>query len=87
MNTLLDIFEFASVVLRGLELVAQTVLLGSALFTLLIAVPIASVAGFEALWTRWLEVEAPNDEGRWSGWIWPICFILIGLLLLDYREA
>ena len=51
MNTLLDIFGFASVVLRGLELVAQTVLLGSVLFALLIAVPFTSIAGFDALWT------------------------------------
>ena len=48
--------------------------------------PIA-VLGIVAGWTRWLEIEAPNDDGRWSGWIWPICFVLIGLLLLNYREA
>jgi putative copper resistance protein D len=48
--------------------------------------PIA-VLGIAAGWTRWLEVEAPNDDGRWSGWIWLVCFVLIGLLLLDYREA
>ena len=51
MNTLFDTFGFASVVLRGLELVAQTVLLGSVLFALLIAVPFTSIAGFDALWT------------------------------------
>ena len=48
--------------------------------------PIA-VLGITAGWARWLEVEAPDAEGRWAGWIWPACFVLIGLLLLGYREA
>ena len=48
--------------------------------------PIA-VLGIVAGWARWLEVEAPDAEGRWSGWVWPACFVAIGLLLLDYREA
>jgi putative copper resistance protein D len=48
--------------------------------------PIA-VLGITAGWARWLEVEAPETEGRWAGWVWPVCFVLIGLLLLGYREA
>jgi putative copper resistance protein D len=48
--------------------------------------PIA-VLGIIAGWARWLEVEAPIAEGRWAAWIWPACFVAIGLLLLDYREA
>jgi putative copper resistance protein D len=48
--------------------------------------PIA-VLGIGAGWARWLEVEAPDEEGRWAGWLWPACFVLIGLLLLGYREA
>jgi putative copper resistance protein D len=48
--------------------------------------PIA-VLGIGAGWARWLEVEAPGEEGRWAGWLWPACFVLIGLLLLGYREA
>jgi putative copper resistance protein D len=48
--------------------------------------PIA-VLGITAGWARWLEVEAPRHEGRWAGWLWPACFIAIGLLLLGYREA
>jgi putative copper resistance protein D len=48
--------------------------------------PIA-VLGISAGWARWLEVEAPEEEGRWAGWLWPGCFALIGLLLLGYREA
>jgi putative copper resistance protein D len=48
--------------------------------------PIA-VLGITAGWARWLEIEAPEEEGRWTGWLWPLCFVLIGALLLAYREA
>jgi copper resistance protein D len=48
--------------------------------------PIA-VLGITAGWARWLEIEAPEEEGRWTGWLWPLCFVLIGALLLMYREA
>jgi putative copper resistance protein D len=48
--------------------------------------PIA-VLGVTAGWARWLEVEAPLQEGRLAGWVWPACFVAIGLLLLDYRET
>ncbi len=48
--------------------------------------PIA-VLGVTAGWARWLEVEAPEAEGRWAGWVWPACLVLIGILLLGYREA
>jgi len=48
--------------------------------------PIA-VLGIIAGWARWLEVEAPEADGRWAGWLWPACFIIIGLLLVGYREA
>ena len=48
--------------------------------------PIA-VLGIIAGWARWLEVKAPETVGRWAGWLWPPCLILVGLLLLGYREA
>jgi copper resistance protein D len=46
-------------------------------------------------WSRWLElrldsVEAPVETARSrsiAAWIWPICLLLIGLLLLNYRES
>jgi copper resistance protein D len=47
--------------------------------------PIA-VLGITAGWARWLEVGAPKKALRWAGWLWPSCFVLIGLLLLSYRE-
>ena len=57
----------------------------------------AIVAG----WARWLELRLPAgclalaDGGTVSGqsaariaaWVWPVCFVLIGLMLLSYREA
>lgn len=45
-----------------------------------------AVLGIVAGWARWLEIEA-IDDGRWAGWLWPSCFVLIGALLLNYREA
>ncbi|HVO89193.1 MAG TPA: CopD family protein [Casimicrobiaceae bacterium] len=49
--------------------------------------PIA-VLGVVAGWSRWLEVQAPKArDGRIGAWLWPVCFIVIGALLLNYREA
>jgi putative copper resistance protein D len=41
---------------------------------------LAVVAG----WSRWLEV---RQSPRFVRWIWPACFVLIGAILLNYREA
>ena len=41
MSTLFDIFGFLSVVLRGLDFVAQSVLLGSVAFAAFVATPLA----------------------------------------------
>jgi putative copper resistance protein D len=48
--------------------------------------PIA-LLGVLAGWSRWLELRLPQAERRIPGWIWPPCFVLIGLLLLFYRES
>jgi putative copper resistance protein D len=37
-------------------------------------------------WTRWLELRVPNMKWKSPSWIWPICFVLIGAGLLNYRE-
>jgi copper resistance protein D len=47
-------------------------------------VPLA-LFGITAGWSRWLEIRLPGN--RIVGWIWPVCFILVGLTLLDYRET
>ena len=39
MTTLLDIFGYLTVVLRGFDLAAQTILVGSVSFVLFVAVP------------------------------------------------
>jgi putative copper resistance protein D len=43
--------------------------------------------GILAGWARWLELRGRGWQVRMASWIWPICFVLIGLLLLDYRES
>jgi putative copper resistance protein D len=44
---------------------------------------LAVVAG----WSRWLELRLPAHHGRILGRVWPVCFILIGAILLNYRES
>lgn len=36
---------------------------------------------------RWLELRLGPPGSRIAGWIWPVCLVLVGLILLDYREA
>lgn len=43
--------------------------------------------GIMAGWARWLELRAQGPVKRWAGWVWPICLMMVGLLLLDYREG
>jgi putative copper resistance protein D len=46
-----------------------------------------AVFGVMAGWSRWLELRLPKEEDRrLTAWIWPICFIIIGAGLLNYRE-
>jgi putative copper resistance protein D len=37
-------------------------------------------------WARWLELRLPEKDRGIPSWIWPACFVLIGLGLLNYRE-
>ena len=48
--------------------------------------PLAVVA-IAAGCARWLELRLDGRTARIAGWVWPICFFVIGLLLLSYREA
>jgi copper resistance protein D len=46
-----------------------------------------AVLGVMAGWSRWLELRLPDENDRsLSAWIWPICFIIIGAGLMNYRE-
>ena len=38
-------------------------------------------------WGRWLELRLPPPEDRWPGRVWAMAFILIGGLLIIYRES
>jgi copper resistance protein D len=52
--------------------------------------PIA-LLGVTAGWSRWLQLRlSDRDDSRIAGlmgWIWPVCLALVGLILLNYREA
>ncbi len=48
-------------------------------------VPMA-VLGVIAGWSRWLEIRLPSEDQKFASWIWPVCFVLIGAGLLNYRE-
>jgi putative copper resistance protein D len=54
-----------------------------------------AVLGAVAGWGRWLELRLdesapaapPSRSRRIAAWIWPLCLILVGILLLNYRES
>jgi putative copper resistance protein D len=49
--------------------------------------PIA-LLGATAGWSRWLELRLPErKESRLASYVWPVCLILVGLVLLNYRES
>jgi putative copper resistance protein D len=45
------------------------------------------ILGILAGWARWLEIRSKGPVIRAASWVWPVCFALIGLLLIDYRES
>ncbi len=45
-----------------------------------------AVLAVAAGWARWLEIRLPKEEAKLAGRVWPVCFALIGLVLLNYRE-
>ena len=46
-----------------------------------------ALAGIGAGWARWLELRADGPIRRVAGWAWPVCFLLVGAILLLYRET
>jgi putative copper resistance protein D len=49
--------------------------------------PIA-LLGATAGWSRWLELRLPDRrDSRIAAYIWPVCLVLVGVVLLDYRES
>jgi putative copper resistance protein D len=49
-------------------------------------IPIA-ILGITAGWARWLELRLPPEDRRIPALVWPVCFLLVGFLLLIYRES
>ena len=50
-------------------------------------IPLAILA-VTAGWSRWLELRLPSENRARNvmGALWPVCFVLIGAVLLNYRE-
>ena len=46
-----------------------------------------ALAGLAGAWARWLELRLDPPGNRIAGWVWPLCFLLVGVVLLVYREA
>jgi len=58
------------------------------LFAELSHTPLA-IFGIIAGWSRWLELRLPEDNStrKYLAWVWPVCFIMVGLILMDYHES
>ncbi len=48
-----------------------------------------AIFGLVAGWSRWLELRLPpeNSAKKYLSWLWPVCFIMVGLILMDYHES
>jgi putative copper resistance protein D len=49
-------------------------------------IPIA-LLGLGASWSRWLELRLEGPVARAASRVWPICFLLVGLILFFYRKT
>jgi putative copper resistance protein D len=47
-----------------------------------------AILGITAAWSRWLELRLPSENRTRHAMarVWPVCFLLIGMALLNYRE-
>ena len=46
-----------------------------------------ALAGIGGGWARWLELRLRGRGAVVAGWAWPVCFMLVGVILMLYREA
>jgi copper resistance protein D len=48
-----------------------------------------AIFGILAGWSRWLELRLPqeNQIRKVLAWVWPVCFIIIGMILMNYHES
>ena len=77
--------------LGGIVLLTHTHALSNVKEELLIEMshtPLAILAVI-AGWSRWLELRLPEPvpTRKYLAWVWPVCFMMIGLILLGYHEA
>lgn len=75
--------------LGGALLLTHNHTLGNVKEELLTEISHTAIALFAVFagWSRWLEL---RGSGRGKGiaiWVWPMCLVCIGLVLLNYREA
>jgi putative copper resistance protein D len=77
--------------LGGVTLLTHTHPLGNVKEQLLIELSHTPLAIFAVIagWSRWLELRlpVPIPTRKWLAWVWPVCFIIIGLILIDYHET
>lgn len=45
------------------------------------------LAAVLAGWTRWIELRLPGKNRRIPATIWPVCLVLVGVILILYRES
>ena len=74
----------------GVVLLTHTHALGNIKEEMLVELSHTPLAlfGIMAGWSRWLELRLPEDNQarKYLAWVWPICFIIVGLILMDYHE-
>jgi putative copper resistance protein D len=46
-----------------------------------------AICGVATGWARWVELRLDGRLSRIASWIWPMAFMLVGFILLVYREA
>lgn len=78
-------------ILGGVVLLTHTHGVSNVKQELLVELSHTSLAIFAVIagWARWLEIRLPseNPTRKYFSWVWPVCFILIGVILMDYHEA
>jgi len=77
--------------LGGVTLLTHTHPLNNVKEQLLIELSHTPLAIFAVIagWSRWLELRLPEPirTRKCLAWVWPVCFIMIGLILIDYHET
>jgi copper resistance protein D len=46
-----------------------------------------ALCGLTVGWARWVELRLDGRTRQIASWVWPVAFVLVALILLEYREA